>query len=236
MLRLKCSDCCPHPTNCPKTNSCKLKIAVDHRVLSSTPDFLIVQLLRFKNFTNIKTDTIVIPEENLTLPDGDRFRLVGIGDHLGYLIENGHYAASVQIGHKWPRCNDEKTAKASNVISSNNYIFVYSKIPEDRKFVSTFDWKEIYNGQPFPPGLHVEIDIKTGKRYAKRINQHTNSVNAKPTAEQRPKHVDLCSVCNVSVDDLDKHLESHSVGSMTQTQDSKNENVNKNINLKGKNK
>ena len=93
ILRMKCSDCCPHSTNCPQSGGCKLKSAVNQRILLDTPDLLLIQLLRFENFTNIKTDTVVIPEETLRLPSGDRYTLVSIGDHNGPVIENGHDTA-----------------------------------------------------------------------------------------------------------------------------------------------
>ena len=184
-------------------------MAVDQRVLSSTPDLLFIQLLRFENFTTIKTDTVVIPKENLRLPNGERFKLVSIGDHLGPEIENGHYLASVKMGSQWGRCNDEETylIKEHKIISSNNYVFVYRKFPEDRKFVSTFDWQEIYEGQPLPPGLHVEIDIKTGKRFAKRRNPDMKIPKGKSDSEYERYHYKVCSFCKTKVIDLDNHLE-----------------------------
>ena len=87
--------------------------------------------------SNFKTKTVVVPENVLVLPNGDKFRLVSIADHIGELIKNGHYVASLKNVSYWLRCNDEKLYWSSEGISSNNYVYVYSKIKEDIETVST---------------------------------------------------------------------------------------------------
>ena len=130
-------------------------------------------------------------------------------------------------------CDDAETIpiNESKVFSSNNYIYVYSKLPEDRKFVSTLDWQEFFEGQPLPPGLHVEMDIKTGKKYAKRIAENEKPPQTKPEferaqtlneklktnkAEEPFKNVKkyaknrsptiFCQNCNLKIDNLEDHF------------------------------
>ena len=75
---------------------CKQKDAVTQKQLFKTPDFLFIHLLRFSNFSNWKTQTLVVPEEILTLSNGDTYKLVSIADHIGDLIRNGHYVSNVK--------------------------------------------------------------------------------------------------------------------------------------------
>ena len=51
---MKCSDCCTHPSNCPRTGKCKLREATSQKQLISTPNLLYIQLLRFEDYQNPK--------------------------------------------------------------------------------------------------------------------------------------------------------------------------------------
>ena len=82
IIMMKCSDFCVHPSDCPQTGVCKLREAAGKRCLLVTPKFLYIQLLRFANH-NRKIQSVVIPENILVLPNGDKYKLVSIGNHLG---------------------------------------------------------------------------------------------------------------------------------------------------------
>ena len=71
ILKMKCSDCCPHTGVCPLTGMCKQEDAVTQKILFKSPDFLLIHLLRFSNFSYLKIQTLVVPEEILTLSNGD---------------------------------------------------------------------------------------------------------------------------------------------------------------------
>ena len=77
-IDMKCSSCCPHQSNCPLSSNCKLKKAVNQRILVRSPSFLIVQLLRFQNFSNFKIPTKVVSKNEITyeLKDGIEICLI----------------------------------------------------------------------------------------------------------------------------------------------------------------
>ena len=79
----------------------------------------------------------------MTLPNGDRFKLLGIADHLGALIDNGHYEASINHRANWFRCNDDKISIANkdSLISKHNYVFLYYKIDKISEFVPNEFWE-----------------------------------------------------------------------------------------------
>lgn len=128
VFKMKCSECCPHLVKCPLTGNCRLKNAVDQKQLFRTPSFLFIQLLRFEHFSSFKTKTTVVPEDILTLPNGEQYMLTGSADHLGDLIKNGHYESNVKSGDSWIKCNDEKLTRTVDIITPNNYVFLYNKI------------------------------------------------------------------------------------------------------------
>ena len=132
-FKMKCSECCPHLRKCPLTDACKLRDTVDQKLLFRTPKYLFIQLLRFDHYRAYKNNTIIIPEEFLTLPNGDAFKLVGIADHIGTLIQNGHYVCNVRTDDEWLLCDDDRQSGTFKPISSNNYIILYSKINIDPK-------------------------------------------------------------------------------------------------------
>ena len=41
---MKCSNCCPHPSNCPLTGICRQRPAISQTVMTRSPKYLIVQL------------------------------------------------------------------------------------------------------------------------------------------------------------------------------------------------
>ena len=71
ILMMKC--------NCINSKSkCEASQTTSHE----SPDYLSVQLGRFKNHNISKTESSVVPENEITFPNGDRFKLLGIADHL----------------------------------------------------------------------------------------------------------------------------------------------------------
>ena len=75
----------------------------------------------------------------------------------------------VKSGTGWIKADDDKCSKTSimSEIDGKNYIFVYKKFRTTRPFVPTKYWDEALENQPIPPGLHVQIDIRTGKKRAR---------------------------------------------------------------------
>ena len=168
---MKCSACCNHKSNCPRKGNCKLREATSQKFLVSSPVILFIQLLRFRDFQGQKNETKVTPENILVLPNGDKYKLVSIGNHLGPFVNNGHYQALIKIGTNWIKADDANIMKTNlrTEITGQNYIFVYKKFSTSTPFVATTEWEEVYEDQPVPPGLHVQLDIKTGKKYAKLL-------------------------------------------------------------------
>ena len=97
-IKMKCSDCCQHSRDCPQTGNCRQMDASTQKCLIETPTFLFIQLLRFDHHINAKIESTVVPENILFLPNGDKYKLLSIGNHLGTFINNGHYQALVKAG------------------------------------------------------------------------------------------------------------------------------------------
>ena len=129
--------------NCP---SSKVREVVSKTSVLKSPDFLYIQLLRFPHFDQPKVETIIVPENEIVLPNGDKFKLLSIADHLGDLIANGHFETYINYGVKWARCNDDKLgiANTNNIGSKHNYIFLYYKIDKTSEFVPTNIWEQVY--------------------------------------------------------------------------------------------
>ena len=188
-----------------------------------TPDFLFIQLLRFNEFNISKTQTVVVPEDILVLPNGDKFKLVSIADHLGELIKNGHYVASIKQDLSWLRCNDEKLYWSSDVITSNNYVYVYSKIKEeivsasnsvDKGFQPESCKKQMLvcqNCQQQFSNLesHYESAIicKQVSKFKKcKITLPRIKVQARGQTANTVKHAQMrCPNCKLSVDSIEDH-------------------------------
>ena len=168
-FEMKCSDCCKHTSNCPQTGKCKLQKAVSKTELVSTPDILYIQLLRFKNYQYPKVETKVKPENVLVLPNNDKYKLLSKGNHLGKFINNGHYQAVVKTGTNLMRADDTHVTSTTlgQEITENNYIFVYKKFGTTKPFVPTNKWEEVLEDQQIPPGLKIQLDKKSGMKYAK---------------------------------------------------------------------
>ena len=210
---MKCSDCCTHPSNCPRTGKCKLREAISQKQLISTPDILYIQLLRFEDYQNPKVKTKVIPENVLILPNQDKYKLVSIGNHLGTYINNGHYQALIKTGTTWVKADDTSTVKTSlsTEITEKNYLFVYKKFSTTTPLVATNYWEEVYEDQPVPPGLHVQLNTRTGRKFAKSIDdecetngQRDKKVNGK---KKFTEHKLKCSNCKLMFENLQHHLE-----------------------------
>ena len=169
-IMMKCSDCCPHLSNCPLTNECKLRNAAEKKCLLSAPTFLYIQLLRFSDIHR-KIMSRVIPENVLVLPNEDKFKLISIGNHLGSLPTNGHYQVLVKSEQmSWVMANDDKNYKTTikDQISADNYIFLYKKFSTKSQFVPSQHWEEVLEDQPVPSGLHIQEHNRKPKK-AKEI-------------------------------------------------------------------
>ena len=169
---MKCSDCCKHTARCPQSGECKLKEATNQKCLVSSPDLLYIQLLRFEDFQSPKIQTKVFPENILVLPNNDKYKLVSIGNHLGSFINNGHYQALIKFGTNWMKTDDNQIMKTKLIteINEENYIFVYQKFSTTAPFIATNYWQEVFEDQPVPPGLHIQRNTHTGKKYAKVLD------------------------------------------------------------------
>ena len=196
-IEMKCSSCCPHKHNCPQTGVCKLRKAVNQKVLARSPAILLIQLSRFQNFSNLKVKTKVLSSNQITMPNQQKYELLSIADHIGTVIENGHYVASVKYGETWYRCNDEAVHNLEEqyINTEENYIFVYKKItgPIIPSFIPTSDWQEIIPGQAIPGGCEASLDMSgTGKTFARMLkngkegllNKHNNGSKRKINGEQ----------------------------------------------------
>lgn len=50
--------------------------------------------------------------------------------------------------------------------------------PEEKKFIPTKEWQVVAEGQAIPPGLHVRIDMQTGKKEAKLLEEGNDGGNS----------------------------------------------------------
>ena len=168
-IMMKCSACCQHPNNCPRTKMCKLREAAEKKCLLSAPTFLYIQLLRFSDIHS-KIKTKVIPENVLVLPNEDKYKLVSIGNHLGSLPTNGHYQALVKYGPtSWLVANDDSNYKTNirDQISADNYILLYKKFCTKSPSVPSESQEEVLVDQPIPDSVHIQSDVQTEKKFAK---------------------------------------------------------------------
>ena len=192
-IMMKCSECCQHHRICPQTGKCRLREAVEKRALLVSPKFLYIQLLRFSGHIS-KIQSKVIPENVLVLPNGDKYQLVSIGNHLGSQTTNGHYQALIKSGSTWVLANDDKNYKTSiqEHINGNNYIFLYTKFSTKNIFVPSENWEEVLEDQPIPRGLNVKLDLQTGKKFARYAEQKgTNNDNGNNAEELDMKMSDV---------------------------------------------
>ena len=117
---MKCSVCCQHPSNCPLTGLCKMKLICSFKRLSNIPNQLLIQLNRFdgKNAKRIKT--VVEPDQILELPAEEngkivfvQYKLSAVIDHIGETTNAGHYIAFVEENERWVKCNDNHISESS---------------------------------------------------------------------------------------------------------------------------
>ena len=166
-MLLRCGNCCNHTTGCPQTGLCKSHNGVTQLMLSRSPKFLVLQLMRFESFSNTKIDTKVIPDRVLQLPSLESYELVTVSNHIGSTIASGHFVTCTKLfGDTWTICNDAQyTAMSEDDLGSpNNYLYVYQKLSPIFKAKSF--WQEVIPGQAVPHGCHVKMDLKTGKQFA----------------------------------------------------------------------
>ena len=176
LILMKCSDCCKHSRDCPQNGDCKLKGATIKRNLVTAPTYLYIQLLRFSNFQSPKTETKVMPENELVLPNQERYTLISIANHLGYFIGSGHYQALIKCGTKWTTADDEAALDTckDKEINGNNYIFVYQKTgstiqlkPNESNKTQSFNLKEIETGKKRKLSPKSKINVCTEKQEGK---------------------------------------------------------------------
>jgi hypothetical protein len=130
-LVLRCGNCCTHTTKCPQTGNCKPKNATTQQILSKLPEYLLVQLIRFGIFGNIKNQTCVIPNKVLELPNLDKYELVTVTNHIGPTASSGHYVTCTNLlGLTWVLCDDNSFSAISEygIISPDNYVYLYKKV------------------------------------------------------------------------------------------------------------
>ena len=184
-VEMKCSSCCPHKSHCPQSGVCKLRKAANQKVLTRSPAILIIQVLRFQNFSNLKMKTKVISANEIIMPNLQKYELISVGDHIGPLIQNGHYIASVKYGGNWYRCNDDSVHNLDerSINTENNYVFVYRKItgPIIPTFIPTSEWQEVQPGQAIPGGCEARLDMSgTGRTFAKKLDEGNKEQLIKP--------------------------------------------------------
>ena len=207
-IDMKCSSCCPHRSNCPLSGNCKLKKAVNQRILVRSPSFLIVQLLRFQNFSNFKIPTKVVSKNEITLPNLQKYELISIGDHLGPVIQNGHYVASLKYGNNWYRCNDEENYSfdSSMINTEHNYIFVYRKVtgPIIPTFIPTAEWKEVLPGQAIPGQCEARLNMSNGKSFARKLQTKKKGQHKEVNQHDKTKYMDNNMSSNGNRNDTEK--------------------------------
>ena len=97
ILDMRCSNC---QVGSNKRVACTTSIRV-------SPEYLFIALLKNPSHLHAKVSTLVIPEKILILPNGDKFELQSISDHIGDFIYNGHYTTSVKKNNILMKCNDK---------------------------------------------------------------------------------------------------------------------------------
>ena len=171
---MKCSNCCKCVANCPLTGQCKQLPAVMENHLIRSSQLLFIQLKRFKPVDKTKILTKIVPELMLELPSCHKYSLEVVLSHHGTVSTAGHFTTMVKDKESWISCNDSscKRIDESKVksASSENYIFIYRKLSEDHQrqfFEPSNIWKEVPVWQSIPPGCVGDLNLKTGKLYAK---------------------------------------------------------------------
>ena len=193
-MDMKCSYCCPHPSNCPLTGICRQRPAVSQTVMTRSPKYLIVQLQRFTAHNSPKIQTVVVPEERLTLTNFKKYDLLSSLDHLGNSCHSGHYVSNINTDGYWILCNDANLSNVdeNSAKSKDNYLYVYKKFTETvsgiyPKLVPTPNWQEIQPWQSVPHGCEMNMNIKTGRQFV-RLNPVTGSTSSQDAKHYEKRH------------------------------------------------
>ena len=64
---------------------------------------------------------------------------------------------------------------------------MYKKFSTTAPCVATNFWEEVYEDQPVPPGLHVQLNTRTGKNFAKLLDDARETNGQKDTQENGKK-------------------------------------------------
>ena len=99
-------------------------------MLSKSPKYLVVQLMRFGIFGNTKIQTCVIPNKVLELPNLEKYELVTVTNHIGPTASSGHYVTCTSLlGPTWMLCDDNHFSAISDdgIISPDYYVYLYEK-------------------------------------------------------------------------------------------------------------
>lgn len=161
---MKCSNCCTCKEACQLSGPCKQRPAVMQNILTKTSDVLFIQILRFnagsatKNLTKISSDNV------LELPNNQKFFLEAVICHQGQRASGGHYVSYIRDDGSWLLCDDDNFYKVDHSCSSDSYICIYRK---QLDFQPTNDWQEVQECQAIPTGCVVNMNMETGRKFAK---------------------------------------------------------------------
>ena len=64
---------------------------------------------------------------------------------------------------------------------------MYKKFSTTAPFVATNFWEEVYEDQPVPPGLHVQLNTRKGKNFAKLLDDARETNGHKDKQENGKK-------------------------------------------------
>jgi hypothetical protein len=166
---LRCGICCTHTTACPQIGPCKSRNAVTQVMLTKSPKYLIVQLMRFEGAHNGKILTNVTPGNILQLPHQENYELISVTSHMGINASSGHYVTFVNLlGLSWTLCNDTQCSAVpeTDVFSPDNYIYVFKKSsnmqPHTNCLKRNFQETNVHPRNPFflPKKSKQEEDLK----------------------------------------------------------------------------
>ena len=198
---IRCPNCCSHDNNIDHKPQCKPKPFRTQEHITRYPDYLIVQLLRFKTVQvgdqNIiqKINTKVTNAKSI-LVTRTPYELDCILNHEGG-YENGHYTALLK-SEKWYLCDDIKIYEVTNdsIESEKNYVYIFKKKEptmsgmNQPEFVPTDEFQYIPPGASVPWGCRYRMDFETGfkqARWEKDANVGGN-ITKKITSKQRQKN------------------------------------------------
>ena len=210
---MKCPNCCKHESKCPLTGNCTPMSYTEQRVLIKSPNILVVQLLRFNATKKILTK--VIPEDILVLPNGDRYKLVSIADHIGQSPSAGHYVLQFQGMNEWSTCDDTRQYISKQPFSANNYLFAYKKLQnESHILVPTFPQSKKTTATPMKPPM-PQPKMPTATRVKTTVPKgKTGNVPKGKTGNVQDENIfnvlkqDVMDRCKVCKQDL-KHILIH---------------------------